>query len=116
MATRQNHKTATSPLVHLVHAQDELADTNGTSVHLQEAHGQIQTANEEIRAIIQGATEEMAHTLQNVLAATGRKNFRIQVEEEINIIRKSTLLNDRNRAFKHNPAFLEDHIDGRANL
>jgi hypothetical protein len=88
MEIRQSNKTQESPLMHLIHEQDELRHIDDTSVHLHDAHDQIQAANEEARAIIQGATEGMVHTLQKVLAATDRKNFRIQVEEEINIIER----------------------------
>jgi hypothetical protein len=85
METHQSNKTSEKPLMHLVHNHDQLRNIDETSVQLQDARGQSQVANEEARAIIQGATEGMIHNLQKVLAAAGRKNFRIQVEEEINI-------------------------------
>jgi hypothetical protein len=74
--------------MHLVKDQDQLEHIEQASVHIQDARDEIRVATDEAHAVIQGATEAMVLFLKNAIPAMDEKDFRIHIEEEINIIER----------------------------
>ncbi len=55
---------------------------------IEDAKREISIANAQVRDIVQNNTEALREALQSIITMTHGKDFRVRIEEEINIIER----------------------------
>ena len=61
---------------------------NGTQGIAQNINSEISAKEQEVREFVQESTQALVETLKSAVQMTAGKDFRIQIEEEVNIIEK----------------------------
>ena len=88
MKNNQKSKAATEPRVLLMREEKALSRGNGTAPYVQETQKQIREAEEQVREIVQESTAMLAEVFRHAVTITKRKDFRIRIDEEINVIER----------------------------
>jgi hypothetical protein len=86
MKGQQKRDSSSEPTVLQMKEEGTLTCANGAAPYVQDAQTQITEAEQQVREIVQQSTAALAEIVRNMPAITKGKDFRMHVQEEINII------------------------------